>query len=177
MFDKISSKQLYQGKSYSFSLDTISLPSGRNCEIEQLHHPGGVVILALDEQKRIVLVSQYRYAVKAELLEFPAGKLDKIPNETPEKGAVRELREETGYVAKAMTYLGEVYPSPGVVTEVLHLFVATGLNRTSQQLDDDEFITIRWVEKDELLKMIAGNTIRDAKTICAFTLALLKKII
>lgn len=174
MFETIRSKTLYTGPSYSFSVDTIMLPNGKPYDLEQLHHPGGVVVLALDGNGRIPMVRQYRYGVKQELLELPAGKLDKTPGETPEKGALRELKEETGCEGEHIKLLGIAYPSPGVVTEVLHIYMASIKGQTNQELDAEEFIKVEWYEKDTLRKMVADNTIKDAKTICAFSMAMLK---
>lgn len=171
MFETLSSKELYKGSSYSFSVDTYRLPDGKVGTIEQLHHPGGVCVLALSGEGRIPLVSQYRYAVRETLLEIPAGKLDKIPGETPEEGALRELREETGCIARSVKPLGVIYPSPGVVTEKLHLYSARICGMTGQETDADEFISVKWVTPGEFGSLVADGSIRDAKTICAWTLA------
>lgn len=175
MFETLGSKTLYQGKSYSFSLDTISLPDGKKTQIEQLHHPGGVVILAVDGDGKILMERQYRYAVKCELVELPAGKMEK--GEEPLAAAKREFLEETGYVVDEISLLGIAYPSPGVVTEKLHLYYAKTIHAGERHLDDDEFIRLEWMEKKKVCDMIAQNAITDAKTICTWTLATLKGIL
>ena len=110
-------------------------------------------------------------------MEIPAGKLDKLPNETREHAAHRELREETGFTAKKMISLGYIYPSPGIIDEVLHLFLAREIEKSSQDLDDDEFIQVSWLHMDELEEKIASGEIKDIKAICAFCRARLMKLI
>ena len=165
------SQTLYTGSSYRFTLDEVILPNGKTRTREHLHHPGGVAILALDSEGRIPMVRQYRHPIAEVTLEIPAGKLDKMPGETPEHAAARELREETGMISSAIQPLGFIYPSPGVVDERLWLFLATDLSRAEQDLDDDEFIHVQWVPKEELSARIASGEITDAKGICAFTRA------
>lgn len=170
-YQELDSNELYRDKSYRFTVDTWRLPDGQEGRTIMLHHPGGVAVLARDERGRIPLVRQFRYAVKQYLLEIPAGKLDKVPGETPEQGALRELKEETGFEADSIRSIGECYPTPGVDTEVLHLYFATVSRQGSQDLDSDEFITLRWVSVEELGDMIASGKVNDAKTIVAYTRA------
>ncbi|MCI5956726.1 MAG: NUDIX hydrolase [Clostridiales bacterium] len=168
---------IYRGKSYQFWLDELLLPNGARIRREHLHHPGGVAILALDEKKRCAMVRQYRHPIGQVTLEIPAGKLDKLPNESPEHAALRELREETGYTAHSLVSLGKIYPSPGIIDEVLYLFLAKGLETGQQELDDDEFIHTQWIPIDELEEQIAQGTFEDTKTICALTRARLMKLL
>ena len=123
------------------------------------------------------MVRQYRHPISQITLEIPAGKLDKLPNETREHAAHRELREETGFTAKKMISLGYIYPSPGIIDEVLHLFLAREIEKSSQDLDDDEFIQVSWLHMDELEEKIASGEIKDIKAICAFSRARLMKLI
>ena len=88
---------------------------------------------------------------------------------------MRELREETGYTAHTLISLGKIYPSPGIIDEVLYLFLAKGLEMGRQELDDDEFIHTQWMPLDELEEQIAQGTFEDTKTICALTRARLMK--
>ena len=168
---------IYRGKSYQFWLDELLLPNGARIRREHLHHPGGVAILALDEKNRCAMVRQYRHPIGQVTLEIPAAKLDKLPNESPEHAALRELREETGYTAHTLISLGKIYPSPGIIDEVLYLFLAKGLETGQQELDDDEFIHTQWVPIDELEVQIAQGTFEDTKTICALTRARLRKLL
>lgn len=173
----MGSETVYRGKSYQLSLDELILPNGEHARREHVHHPGGVAILALDNDSRCALVQQYRHPIGIVTTEIPAGKLDKLPNETPEHAARRELREETGYVADSMISLGKVYPSPGLLDEVLHLFLARGLTSAQQELDDDEFIHVLWLPVGELERRIADETMDDVKAICALTRARLRGLI
>jgi ADP-ribose pyrophosphatase len=172
----IGNKILHQGKSYKFCLVEVELPNGQRLEREMVKHPGGVAVLAIDSENRCVMVEQYRYAIQETTKEIPAGKLDKIPGETPEQGGRRELEEETGISASSWFYLGKIHPSPGIMDEVLHLFLARDLRETSRQnLDDDEFINVYRVPLAELKAQIETGLINDCKTISALFLAELKK--
>jgi ADP-ribose pyrophosphatase len=171
---KISSKELYRSPSYTFTLDTVRLPDGREHTREVFHHPGGVAVLAINEKGQVIVEHQYRYAVRQTILEIPAGKMDKIPGEKPEETALRELREETGYIAKEMTFLGKIYTSPGVMSEVLYFYLARGLSREERELDEDEFLTVEWMGMETLLDKIAKGEIMDCKMISAFFFAKLK---
>ena len=168
---------VYQGKTYQLWLDHVQLPNGSQIRREHLHHPGGVAILALDAQNRCAMVQQYRLPIQQITLEIPAGKLDKIPDESIEHAALRELREETGYTAKQLTPLGYIYPSPGVIDEVLHLFLARDLEKRSQELDEDEFIQPSWLPLKEIEAQIASGEMTDVKTISVFCRARLMQLI
>lgn len=174
---KLGQELVYQGKSYQLWLDRLLLPNGAEIRREHVHHPGGVAILAVNSLRRCAMVRQYRHPIERVTLEIPAGKLDKIPGETPKQAAFRELREETGYIADAMTELGIVYPSPGILDEVLHLFLAYGLQRSVQELDSDEFIHVEWISVEELEQLIAEGMLNDVKAICAINRAKLRQLL
>ena len=177
MFETLASRELYRDSSFRVTVDDYQLPEAKTGTLLQIHHPGGVAVLAMDVSGRIPLVRQYRYAVKQKLWEIPAGKLDKVPGETPEAGALRELREETGCTAGQVVPLGCIYPSPGIDTEVLYLYAAKVVGRTTQELDEDEFIDVFWVSPHEFQQMVGAGRISDAKTICAWSRALLRGLI
>ncbi len=134
-----------------------------NVNAEVLRHPGGVAVAAQKKDGSFFLVEQFRYAVEENLYEFPAGKID--PNETPEKTAVRELREETGYLAQKIEYLGKIYPSPAYLDEVLYLYYAKDLKFVGQDLDENEELSVSTMKLSEIEKMIDEGKIVDAKTI------------
>ena len=168
LVEKMIGRQLvYQGNPYQLWLDELQLPNGSEISRMHLHHPGGVAVLALDDQNRCAMVRQYRHPISQVTLEIPAGK----------HAAHRELREETGFTAKKMISLGYIYPSPGIIDEVLHLFLAREIEKSSQDLDDDEFIQVSWLHMDELEEKIASGEIKDIKAICAFSRARLMKLI
>jgi ADP-ribose pyrophosphatase len=109
------------------------------------------------------MVRQYRYAAGRELLEIPAGTLER--GEDPDACAARELREETGYVAKTWRRLLRCYMAPGYSSEVIHFYVAEGLEPVGSSPEEDESITVERVTFDAALRMIEDNTIVDAKTV------------
>lgn len=139
----------------------------RRIKREIIEHPGAAAILAIDSQKNIILVNQYRFP-HGNVLEIPAGTLEK--GENPLDCAHRELQEETGYVAKSMKPLLSYYPSIGYNTEIIHCFMATDLNLTATNPDEDEIYEILSVEAyslDDILSKIQNGQIKDSKTICA----------
>lgn len=165
---------VYKGKSYEFCVDRVELPDGAEAVREMVKHPGGVAILAIDDMGRCLMEEQYRYAIRQTFREIPAGKMDKIPGEKPQEAAMRELREETGRVADDWEYLGKIYPSPGIVSEVLYLYLARGLHEEERELDSDEFINVKLVALDEVKNQIARGEICDCKAIAALALAQLQ---
>lgn len=132
-------------------------------EAEVLDHPGGACVAAKNEKGEFYLVKQFRYAIEKCIWEFPAGKID--IGENPEETAIRELREEIGYKAHTIKYLGKIYPSPAYLNEVLYLYYAEDLEYVGQDLDEHEELTIETFTFDEITKMVENNEIEDAKTI------------
>ena len=161
----ISIKTLYAGRIIKLNLEQVELPNGQQCELEIIHHPGGVGILALDAHQRICLLRQFRHALGGWLWEIPAGKRE--PGEAPLKTASRELEEEAGMQAGELVPLGEMVPSPGVLTEIVHLYLATGLTPVAQAHEAHEVIEVHWLEKAKVEAMLRAGEIRDAKTVCA----------
>lgn len=162
---KLSSRQLFAGKVIRVELDEVELPNGKITSREVVRHHGGVCILALDEDGNVPMVKQYRYPYAEVLMELPAGKLE--PGEDPADCGRRELEEETGYVAGEFSLLGKVYPTPGYVDEVLHLYLAKRLDKTAQRLDDDEFLNVEWLPLSDVIDRCLDGTIVDAKTVVA----------
>ena len=159
----LSSRLLHEGRSFSFKTDQVELPNGRTTTRDIVDHPGAVAIVPLLDDSKIVLIRQFRYAAGKELLEIPAGTLEK--GEKPDDCAVRELKEETGYEANSMRRLLSCYMAPGYSNEVIHLYVATGLKKGEKEMEEDEEIAVEAVGFDEALRMIEENNIEDAKTI------------
>ncbi|MFH1824730.1 MAG: NUDIX hydrolase [Candidatus Firestonebacteria bacterium] len=128
-------------------------------------HPGASVVIPLISKDNIILVKQYRFAIKKWTWEVPAGTLKS--EESPLRCAKRELEEETGYKAGKLTKLLSFYSSPGFLFEKMHLFLATDLKIGVLNLDEDENIKIKVFNLKEIEKMIFENKIVDAKTLVA----------
>ena len=164
----LSHRRAYDGKVLSLDVDEIEEPGGIRATREVVRHPGSVVILAVDDQERLVLVRQYRYPVDDVIWEIPAGRQD--PGESPEEGARRELEEEVGAAAATVEPLLSFYATPGYCDEVMHLFRATGLRKGAARPEDDEQIEARWVTLEEARAMAARGEVKDAKTLLALAL-------
>ena len=161
----LSRREIYHGRIIDVQVDTVSLPNGNTSTREVVRHPGGVGILALDDEDCAVLVEQYRYVFGRTLLEIPAGKRE--PGEDPLTTARRELREETGAEATHWQPLGAVLPSPGSYGEVLHLYLARDLTFGATHPDADEFLQVRRLPFDTLLARCLSGEIEDGKTVAA----------
>jgi len=164
----ISHRRVYAGRVLSLDVDEIEEPSGIQATREVVRHSGSVVILAVDEQDRLVLVRQYRYPVDDAIWEIPAGRQD--PGESPEEGAHRELQEEVGARAETLARVLTFYASPGFCDEVMHLFRATGLTLAPARPEPDEHIEARWVTLAEARAMAERGEVKDAKTLLALLL-------
>ena len=161
----LSSSTVYKGKIFEITDDEIVLSDGLVRHREIIHHPGGVVIFALKDNGNVLLVKQYRYAVKSVQTELPAGRLEK--GECPLEAAKRELREETGYVAKNWESLGYIFTTFGICNEKLYLFKATGLTFDKPDPDEGEILDYFELPLTDVQNLIKNGTINDAKTICA----------
>ncbi len=164
----IASRRLYEGQRVSMRLDEVALPSGRVAAYEVVEHPGAAAIVALTAERRVFLVRQFRQAVGAELLELPAGTIE--PGESPLACARRELAEEVGRAAGRWERLISFYPSPGVLTEELHVFLAEDL-RVSTAEHEEEDLRVESLSLEEAHRRIAAGEIRDAKSIIGITVA------
>lgn len=158
-----SSKPVYRGAIIDVAIETVELPDGRTFDLEIVRHPGGAAVVALDEHERVCLLRQYRHVAKGLLWELPAGKID--GRETPLLTARRELREEAGLEAAAWDSLGPIISSPGVFSEIIHLYLARKITRTSRQSAADEFIEVQWVPFATALEWASCGEIVDAKTL------------
>lgn len=157
----LSQKYHFKGVIMNLREDEVEI-GGRKTTREVCEHCDGVAILPVTHDGDIILVSQYRYPFGVEILEAPAGKVD--GDEPHLDCGIRELSEETGYTADEMTYLGFVYPSPGCMTERIHLYLAQGLHEGQAHPDEGEFLQIKRYKLKDALKMCEEGTIDDAKT-------------
>ncbi len=169
---KIDGEVIYDGKVLKLIKDKVLCPGDVVSYREIILHHGGAAILAINEDKKIFLVKQFRYAYNELLYEIPAGKLEK--DEDPYDAAMRELEEETGNRADNLEYLGVIYPSCGYTSEKIHLYLATKFVKTHTNFDKDENIETYLFSLDEVKKMILNGEIKDAKTICAINYYMLK---
>ena len=156
---------VFSGKIFDIRKDVARVMTGETRNRELIVHPGGVTILAIREGK-ILMVRQFRYGAGTEMLELPAGKLEKDDKDVL-AAAKRELSEETGFEAQNWTDLGYIFTTPAICTEKLYLFKAENLVAGRPHPDDGEFIEHCEVEISEVYKMIQSGKINDAKTICA----------
>jgi 8-oxo-dGTP pyrophosphatase MutT (NUDIX family) len=152
----------FRGRVITVTTDEVILPNGHQALLEVIHHPGGAATVALDSDRRVCLLWQYRYVADGWVWELPAGKLE--PNEPPLSTAQRELIEEAGVSASHWESLGSVLSSPGVFTEVLHLFLATGIEARAAAHEQSEVIEVHWVPFAEAYEWALSGKIRDAKT-------------
>ena len=166
---KLSSEMKFDGTLIKVTYD-IAEVNGKESWREVVHHPGASAVVAIDEENRIIMEKQFRYALNDYLLEIPAGKLDK--GEDPLVCAKRELEEETGIIASEWISLGTIATSPGFCNEVIHLFVAKGLSKGEIHWDEDEYVEVERYTFDELLQRIQEEKIKDSKTLSALLLAM-----
>jgi ADP-ribose pyrophosphatase len=158
-----SIRNVFKGRVLTLNLEQVRLPNGRVAELEIAHHPGGAAVVALDASGRVCLLRQFRHAAGGWLTELPAGKLD--DGEPPLECARRELAEEAGMLARRWDRLGEYFSSPGVFTEVIHLFLARDLEATEARPEEHEVFEASWVPLDEAVALAAGGQLHDAKTL------------
>lgn len=170
----LSQEYHFKGHIMAARLDQVELPNGHTAAREVCEHLGGVGVLPIDKDGNIVLVRQYRYPYDEIMLEIPAGKLDHGDDEDAADCGLRELKEETGCTAGRIVPLGCIYPSPGFLTEVVHLFAALDLTDGEMQPDEDEFVEVVRLPIAEVEAMAERNEIRDAKTLVALYRAKLK---
>ena len=159
---KLNSKEIFKGNVFRVTMDQVELENGMTSFREGVHHNGGACILPLTDDDKVLMVRQYRYALKEELWELPAGKLEK--DEDPFEAAKRELEEECGLTADGFIKLGSVYASVGYDSEKIYLWAATGLHSTAQHLDAGEFLDVVKMPFDKALGLVMDGTIKDSKT-------------
>ncbi|MCS7174278.1 NUDIX domain-containing protein [Pseudothermotoga sp.] len=167
------SRTVFAGKIITVKVDQVELGNGRTSSREVVLHPGAVAVLPLFESGEVVLVKQFRYPIGEELLEVPAGKLDR--DESTDECALRELREETGLLSRKLSYLGFIYTSPGFSSEKIHLYLAEDLMQLEQQLDPDEILETVKLPLNEAVRMCQEGKINDAKTVALIFLASMRR--
>ncbi len=154
---------IYEGKIITVHVDDVELPDGTKAKREIVEHSGGVCVAALTDNDELLFVRQYRYPYKRELLELPAGKLEK--GENPLEAGIRELEEECGVIAEKVFSLGTLYPTVAYCSEIIYLYGAVGLRSTEQHLDMGEFLSVEKKPLDEAVRMVMDGEISDSKTV------------
>lgn len=158
----LSSKNVFDGRILHITVDEIELPDGKKSKREVVNHPGGVTVAALDEDNNLLFVKQFRYPYKEVVLELPAGKLEK--GSAPLENGKRELFEETGAEGYSYISLGQLYPSPGYTSEIIHLYACKVKSQGKANPDDGEFLNVEKIPLNKAVEMVLNNQIPDAKT-------------
>jgi ADP-ribose pyrophosphatase len=161
----VSGQEVYSGVLLRVQRDMVRLPNGRQSVREYIRHPGAVLALPLFDDGRVLLERQFRYPLKREFIELPAGKLE--PGEDHLQTARRELLEETGYAASEWRRLGLIHPGIGYSDEVIELWLARGLEKRAARLDEDEFLEVFELPFGEALEWVRDGRISDGKTVAA----------
>jgi ADP-ribose pyrophosphatase len=156
--------RLYTGRIITLDVEDVVLPNGVESRFEIIGHPGGAAVVPVDATGRICLIRQYRHVAKDWLWEVPAGKLDGRP---PLDTARLELAEEAGLAARTFQSLGRMWASPGIFTEVVHLFLATDLYPVTARPEFDEILEVHWLPLSDAVTAALDGTYTDAKTIIA----------
>jgi ADP-ribose pyrophosphatase len=154
---------IFDGKVLHVYCDDVICPNGNEATREYAKHLGAVCVVPLTAENEVICVKQYRYAHHRMFLEIPAGKLD-YAGEDRREAALRELREETGAICETLTHIGDIVPSPAILTERISMYLAEGLTFGKTEYDEDEFIEIVRIPIEKLVEMIVNGEIEDAKT-------------
>ena len=163
----IHSEQIYKGHVVSLKKDTVLCPNGEQSLREIITHRGSVAILIKVDDK-FIIEKQFRYALGKEIYELPAGKL--VADEEPLEGAKRECLEETGYKPLEMIHLGDMSPTCGYSTEIIHFYYCPKSVKQERHLDSDEVIDLMYLILEEIEQMIKENQIIDSKILAVLTL-------
>lgn len=156
---------VFTGRVIQVNIERVELPNGATADLEVIHHPGGAAVVALDDANRVCLLRQFRHAAGGWIWELPAGKIDN--REPPLDTARRELEEEAGMAADTWRSLGDCLSSPGVLTEVVHLFLATDLRPVARRPEEHEVFEVHWQPFDAVLDMARRGELRDGKSLAA----------
>ena len=160
---QLTTEDIFDGVVLHVVRDTVALPNGNTSVREVIRHIGAVCVIPVTEDNRVVVERQYRYPLDRVILEIPAGKLD-APDEDRLSAIQRELREETGYSADEWLEIGDFHPAPAYSDEYITMYLARGLRKGQQHLDEDEFLDVCTVPLKDLVEDVMAGKISDAKT-------------
>lgn len=164
---RINRELLQSGKILDFYTDTMELPDGRTAQWDFIsHRKGAAAVVPVREDGKILMVRQYRNAIDRMTLEIPAGSRDSVTEDT-RVCAARELEEETGYHSDDLTLLISLKTAVAFCNEFIDVYLAKNLRKSSQHLDEDEFIDVEAYDIDELCDMIYAGKLQDSKTVSA----------
>jgi ADP-ribose pyrophosphatase len=168
-FELLHSETLLKGRAFLIRRDTLKTPDGRETKLDIIEHGGSVIIVPVDKDGDLLFVRQYRHATGMDLLELPAGTLEK--GEDPAVCAAREIREETGFAAAKIKKIGDFYLAPGYSTEFMHVYLAQDLTYDPLKADDDEFLSVEKLSFADAIKMAEKGEMPDSKSLAALLLA------
>lgn len=161
--EKLSRRDIFSGRVFSVHVDEVRLPDGSVSSREIVDHNGGVCVAAVNDRGEIALVRQFRYAYGQTVPEVPAGKLEK--GENPDDAIRRELKEEVGAEGKNWHSMGKLYPTPGYVSEIIHLYSCDiSGDIGEQQLDEDEFLNAEFIPLEKAVELVLSGEITDSKS-------------
>ncbi|MBR3759659.1 MAG: NUDIX hydrolase [Ruminococcus sp.] len=158
----LDSQTVYEGPIFTITHDIVQLRDGSRSTRDVLLHNGGVCVIPVTDNNEIYMVRQFRYPFRTVTLEVPAGKLE--AGEDHSVCGRRELLEETGFVCSEFVYLGETYPTPAYNSEIVHMYLARGLEYKKQCLDEGEFLEVDKIPLSDAVKMVMNSEIKDSKT-------------
>ncbi len=168
-FTIINRKTIYEGRVFDVQKVLARLPDGREHEYDLVSHSGAVTLVPVDQDGKMWFVRQFRLGALQELLELPAGLMEK--DEPPELSAGRELREEIGMAADQLRQLGQFYMAAGYSSEYMYIYLATGLHPSPLEQDEDEFLQVQAIPVKQVYEMVHANQFHDGKTLAALLLA------
>jgi ADP-ribose pyrophosphatase len=168
-FELLKYETSYRGRAFNVRQDHLLTPTGNTVKYDIIEHTGSVILVPVDDEGQMHFVRQYRHAAQLDLLELPAGTLEK--DEPPVEAAAREIREEIGMAAKNLKEIGSFYLAPGYSTELMHVFLAIGLVHDPLDPDADEFLSVEKMPVADALRLAETGKMQDAKSLAALLLA------
>ena len=168
--ETLGTERIFHGKVFSVERDRVRLPNGREVALDLVRHPRSVVLLPMPEPNHLILIRQYRHAIKRFLWELPAGSVDE--GEEPDQAAVRECHEEIGQVPATVVRLASLFPTPGFCDEEMVFYRLSGLTTPAEaaEVDEDEDIEPKTFALRDVREMIRRGEIVDMKTVAGLTL-------
>src|SRR3974390_2997726 len=157
-----STRTVFRGRIVTVNVETVRLPNGHVTDLDIIHHPGGAAVVAINSAGQVCLIRQFRHAAGGWIWELTAGKLER--QDPPLTTAQRELVEEAGASARSWTSLGTYVSSPGVFTEIVHLYLARELQSVNMSHEAGELIEVHWIDFEKACSRALDGDINDGKT-------------